>query len=292
MSYHDQSTAVIVVNYKKPEDTIQCIRSLLAAGRPESLIIVVDNGSADGSADRIAEALPGLRLLRLDENLGYAGGYNAGIEQALALQTPNILILNNDTIVDRQAIDLLREAAWDISVPKIYYHDPPDLIWAAGARWRKFPPRVTMIGYRRKDRPGYDIPYELEYATGCALLIKRPVLETLGGFDPLFINYMEDYDFCYRARQQGYSIGYVPQAHVWHKVALTLGESSPERWKYLGRNSVLFYRKGERFPSSVLWMYLVWFTLREMVKGQLSRVRFFWQGVIEGRQLLKSSGTV
>jgi len=146
---------------------------------------------------------------------------------------------------------------------------------------------VTMRGYQKPDNATYDRSVALDYATACALMVRRRVLEQTKGFDPLFVNYHEDYDFAFRARQAGFRIGYVPEARVWHKVSRSLGQASPLLWWYLGRNSVLFYRKDGRFPAWTLEVFLVWFSLREMVKLNLGRLPDFWAGVREGRKLVK-----
>jgi len=144
-----------------------------------------------------------------------------------------------------------------------------------------------MIGYEKKDGPRYDIPRSLDYATGCALMLKRQVVETVGGFDPDYENYQEDYDLCYRIRAAGFRIGYVPTARVLHKVSVTLGEGSPQKWRLLGRNAVLFYRKHNRFPPWMLWSFLIWVSIRESLKRQPTVLPDFWRGVREGLAALK-----
>jgi GT2 family glycosyltransferase len=176
---------------------------------------------------------------------------------------------------------------WDVTVPKIFFHDSPGQVWAAGARWRVFPPSVIMIGYKRKDRPKYNVPRPIDYATGCALMLKRQVLEKVGGFDPDYQNYLEDYDLCYRIRAAGFRIGYVPSARLLHKVSMTLGEDSPEKWRLLGRNTVLFYRKQNRFPRWMLWSFLIWVSIRESLKLQPIVLPDFWRGVRESLTALK-----
>jgi hypothetical protein len=249
----------------------------------------------DSSVQQISEACPETDMLVLEKNLGYAGGNNAGISYALENGADLIFLLNNDTIVDPNTISELvkcleEESAWAITVPKILYYSKPGHIWAAGARWRRFPPRVTMIGFNKKDAPRYNHIRELTYATGCALMVKRAVFTHIGGFDPVFINYQEDYDFCYRARQAGYRLLYVPQAIVMHKVSRSLGHDAPERWHYLGRNTVLFYRPGERFSWTSLLSFLGWVVLRELVNGNGSHLPAFWRGVYEGFTVLQQSG--
>ena len=286
----------VIVNWQRPEDTIECIRSIQSNDDYKNLrLLVVDNGSEDYSCQRIAAACPEVELLSLPKNLGFAGGNNEGIKYALSHKAELVFLLNNDTIIQKNAISILSSALgekreWSVSVPKIYYYDDPNCIWAAGARWRRFPPRVTMIGFGKRDGPQYNYARELNYATGCALMIKRAVLEDIGGFDPLFMNYQEDYDFCYRARQVGYRLLYVPQAIVMHKVSRSLGHDAPERWRYLGRNTVLFYRLGERFSRASLLSFLGWVVLRELANGNGAHLPAFWQGVRDGFTVLQQAG--
>lgn len=276
----------VIVNYRRPDDTIACIRSILADYQ-QGEILVVDNGSGDESPVNILQAAPRIRLLQLPNNTGFAGGYNAGIQAALETKDQSIFLLNNDTEIEPGCLTALVASNSDVAVPKILYYNQPDIIWAAGARWRKFPPAIVMNGYRQKDGPLYDQPRALQFATGCALLVKREVLVQVGGFDTLFANYMEDYDFSYRVVKAGFRMRYIPQARVLHKVSQTLGEANPRRWYYLGQNTVLFYRKDERYPATTLWAYLAWFTIRETLKGQSQILAPFWQGVKNGFKLLK-----
>ena len=137
------------------------------------------------------------------------------------------------------------------------------------------------------DGAAYDRPQPLQYATGCALLARRQVFEKIGGFDQEFENYMEDYDLFFRIHAAGYRVGYVPEARIYHKVSQTLGVQSPIRLRYLGRNTVLFYRKDRRFPIWMLWSYLWWYSLRETIKGNARSLNMFWAGVKEGLNWLK-----
>jgi len=288
----DSSTYVVIVNWERPHDTIECVRSVLASDATQFQILVVDNGSRDDSITQISQACPGVDLLALPGNLGFAGGYNAGIEHALTSGAELVFLLNNDTIIESDAIAALLSAPWDVSVPKILHYSRPNRIWAAGARWRLFPPSVVMLGYGllgrgEEDGPRWDVPRELEYATGCALMVRRCVFETVGGFDLDFENYMEDYDFCYRVQAAGYTIGYAPTARVFHKVSQTLSQSSPRWWWYMGRNTILFYRRDNRFPSWMLWSFLIWVFPREVVKGNAAYLSDFWRGVKDGLKFLR-----
>jgi GT2 family glycosyltransferase len=285
---------VVILNWERPADTVACVCSI-ESENPVGVdlhVLVVDNGSTGGSVQEILNACPDVELLALPENLGFAGGNNAGINHALERGADLVLLLNNDTIVEPGAVAALvrsldQDESWSIAVPKICYHDEPRRIWAAGARWRRFPPRVTMVGFGRRDASRYNRAHELAYATGCALLVRRSVFDDVGGFDPMFVNYQEDYDLCYRARQAGHRLVYVPQAVVLHKVSQSLGHAAPARWCYLGRNNVLFYRPGERFSWWALMSFLAWVIAREAIKGNISRLPAFVRGVREGVKLFR-----
>lgn len=274
--------AVVIVNWQRPADTIHCVRSVMDSDYADIHIIVVDNGSDDGSVDKIKAACPGISLVSLPDNLGFTGGYNAGIEHAQKKDASFVFLINNDTVIETGTIRLLVDSSWDVAVPKITYFDNPNLIWAAGARWRNFPPTIKMIGFQKPDSREYNNPYLLDYATGCALMIKREVLAVVKGFDPQYVNYMEDYDFSYRVRDSGFSMGFVPEAKVQHKISQSLGSSSPQRWHYMGRNTVLFYSKDRRFPKYVLWAALGWIFMREFLLRNFSHLPSFWRGMKEG----------
>jgi GT2 family glycosyltransferase len=279
---------VVIVNWELPQDTIQCVASLRQSKEVPLQILVVDNGSRDNSVKLIQSACPEVQLVELPENLGFSGGYNAGIQEALKSDATHLFIINNDTVVDPDAITYLVDSDWDIAIPKILFLDEPDLIWSAGARWRKFPPSVAMVGYLKPDDGNFDQPHPLDYATSCALLVKREVFDLVFGFDEDFRNYADDYDFFYRVRQAGFRTGYVPKSRIYHAVSASLGEDSPQKWWFRGRNTVLFYRKNDRFPRWMLWFYLIWVFATEILKGNAKRMDSFWSGIKEGRQIITS----
>ena len=110
---------VVIVNWERPPDTIQCIRSVLESQLVKLQIVVVDNGSRDDSIKQIRSAFPEISLIPLKRNLGFAGGFNVGIEWALQMPVPYIFLLNNDTVLEATTIKSLIEAPWDVSVPRL-----------------------------------------------------------------------------------------------------------------------------------------------------------------------------
>jgi len=280
-------TAVVIVNWQRPQDTIECVRSVKDSLAGDSHIIVVDNGSQDNSLQLILDAFYDIEMVALEKNLGFSGGYNAGIKKALRTPAEYLFLLNNDTTIAPDTIPNLLAANCDMAVPKIFFYDDPERIWAAGAAWRWIPPSVKLIGYRKMDGPSFQSSKPLDYATGCALMVTRKLIEEVGGFDPSFVNYMEDYDFCFKVKQAGFKIGFVPEAVIFHKVSSSLGASSPQVWRYMGQNTVLFYRKANRFPDWMLISFLVWVSIREFLKLNWMNLPAYWTGIKDGFEMLK-----
>ena len=285
----------VILNWNRPQDTLNCLRSLSETAYPALDIIVVDNGSTDDSVTTLSSTLPDVTLLVNERNLGYAAGNNVGIAHALRGPAAFVLVINNDAVVEQAAVvELVRAAGRQpragALVPKILYASEPDRIWAAGARWARFPPRVKLVGLNAPDLPRFDQPRELAYATGCAWLLSRPALEELGGFDPAYFMYQEDYDFCYRLGVAGYTLHYVPAARVRHAVSAGLGSFSPQWWYQWSRSVVRFYRVENRFPAHWLGLFVTWVLMRELVKGNLWFIPSFFRGLRDGWWALAAPG--
>jgi GT2 family glycosyltransferase len=278
---------VIVLNYQNAAVTKSCIASILPSLNDRMKLLLVDNGSQDGSLEDINSAFPEIQVLALPVNLGFAGGFNAGIELSLEEGAAKILLANNDTVFERDTIAVMLNTALDIAVPKILFFDHPDVIWCAGAQWRRFPPGIIMRGYKERDGDKYNHPVPLEYATGCVLMARRQVFECIGGFDPDYGNYMEDYDFFFRVRKAGFTVGYVPAAVILHRVSQTLGIYSKKQYEYLGRNSVLFYRLRMKLSLPLLLLHLLWVLFRELLFGRFKLVLSFLQGMKDGFEYIR-----
>jgi len=268
---------VIIVNWNRYDDTVECIQSVLNSDYPYLHLLLIDNGSSDEVFKKIKQEFTNIETIRLKENIGFAKAYNIGFKYAIEHGFTDILILNNDVVVHPYAIRFLMSAKSSIAVPKILYYENNNIIWSAGAKWKTFPPRVIIDGFKKKDNPKYNQEKNLQFATACALLVKSEVISKIGGFDEDYISYFEDYDFTCRASRAGYKIAYVPKAIVFHKVSRSLGENSYAKWYYLGRNSFLFYKKNN-FPLSFSFYFLVWVMLRELFKMNFRSIIPFVRG--------------
>jgi GT2 family glycosyltransferase len=238
---------VIVLNWNGLSDTLECLTSLASLDYPAHEVVVVDNGSTDDSVETIRARFPQVTLIQNGANLGFAEGNNVGLRYALERAADYVLLLNNDTIVDPGFLTELvavAEARPEIGVasPLIFYYDATDEIWTAGAaiNWANGATRRLRAGETaRQGEPAFGV----DFVSGCALLVKREVVEKTGLLDPDYYLYYEETDWCVRVHKQGYRIVCVPQAKIWHKVSRSLGASSPLTSYYMTRNALLLLRK-------------------------------------------------
>lgn len=299
--------AVVVLNWNGWRDTPACLESVGALTYPRVATYLVDNGSSDGSAERCEAEFARVEVVRNKENLGFAGGNNVGIRRALSDGADYVLLLNNDTVVEPEMLSHLvaageQSARIGMVGPKIYYHSDRRRIWFAGGRITP-PGRIGHYGWDQIDRGQYDTPREVDFITGCALLIKRMVFERVGLLAPEFFLLFEETDFCVRARRQEYICWYDPRATLYHKVSASFGGFSPDYYYYFSRNYLLFQHRnmvpihGWRAKAYAarylvgLWIYLLltpwrggWTACRAVIEGvaDYARGRLYQRGTYKG----------
>lgn len=239
----------VVLNWNGAEDTLALLPTLARCRLPSGWrheVIVVDNGSTDGSADRVAAAFPAVEVLRLPENRRFAGGNNAGIRRALERGADQVLLLNNDTeadpaLIERLVMALEQDAEAAAAAPLIYFGAPTDRIWYAGGRCHPPLGHASHRGLRERDHGQYRSAEETGYLTGCCLIAPRRVWETVGLLDERYFIYAEDADWSLRARARGGKLLFVPTARLWHKVSASSGAASPFKiYHRLRANLTLF----------------------------------------------------
>ncbi|MBN1955546.1 MAG: glycosyltransferase family 2 protein [Anaerolineae bacterium] len=282
---------VVVLNWNLPQDTVYCIESVQAARLPGVEILLVDNGSTDNSLEQFqARFGADVAVIETGKNLGFAGGVNVGIAHALAAGAGSVLLLNNDTVVDREMIRCLAAAASSARVgivgPVIYYFDAPERVWRFADREYRWLPTPLRVPDRVLRSAG-SRPFRVDYVTGCGMLVRRPVLEAIGLFDTRYFFYFEDADFCRRARQAGFDIYCAPQAQMWHKVSASARRQRPgarytEAW---GRAQ--FYRRHPHGPFPICALSYLLFksvaiTLRDVLAGDRRLIPPQWMGFFDG----------
>lgn len=285
----EPEVAVVILAHNNYADTEECLLSVFSLDYPALRVWLVDNGSQDGTAEQVATRFPSVRLVQTGRNLGVAGGFNAGIVPALRAGAAYVCILNNDTVVEPTLIRVLvREAQAHpkagILMPKILYYNERARIWSAGARYRRFPPAIVMVGLDQPDGPRYDVPCTLAYAPTCGLLIPREVFIRVGLLDDGYFFFYDDWDYSLRVRKAGYSILYVPQARLYHKVSRTIQYRGrpPFFWRTWGRSGARFYRRHGRPALFAALIHLGYLVVREGLRNGVTPMLHFIAGAIEG----------
>ena len=238
--------SIVIVNWNGAEVLPECLRSLLGLNHKDIEIVVVDNGSTDGSVDIVREICGGdVKIVRLEKNVGFAAGVNIGVENASG---EFIATLNNDMIVEPswldQPLELLKDKSVGIvscrqmnyydrsKVDGLYHHITKDLI---------FMPVANGCVYKA-DGP-FSIPGYVISANGGSAVIRASVFRDLGGYDANFFGYMEETDFCLRAFLRGWRCAYAPNAVVYHKDGFSFKKKGAYMNYLFERNRVWFLYK-------------------------------------------------
>jgi hypothetical protein len=238
------AVVIIIVNFNGKEDTLKCLESLRHDRYPNKEILVVDNGSIDDSVARIRGQFPEVTVIETGKNLGFGGGNNVAIRQAVAAGADYVYLLNNDTTSEPDALSELVKAApenpgFGILAPVMHYMAEPEKIWFGGATLN---PKTLEALHDNSSPPGRNDPVrDIPWATGCAMLIPSKIIDELQGFDERFFLYSEDVDLSLRARAAGYRIGLVPSARIFHKVGAT-ARGSPAACYHALRGKLLLQR--------------------------------------------------
>jgi GT2 family glycosyltransferase len=285
--------AVVIVNYDRRELLRECLASL-AAGGEAPLVVVVDNGSVDGSPEAAREACPAAEVLVLPHNTGFSHAYNVGIRRALALGAEGVLVLNNDTRVAPGALAALAEAvespAAANSADPAIERDVDQRIGMVAARvvlgvdgttLDGTGQRITLDGFGKLEDAGRpfdaaDARRETFCPYGAAAFFRRELLEDVAPdgewFDEDFRLYCEELDLGWRARLRGWSCVYAPAAVVWHQRGGTAGQYS----------ELLAYQTSRNTLWNVAKNYPRWYALRALLLTML-RPLVLLVGLLAGR---------
>ncbi|MDX9979159.1 MAG: glycosyltransferase family 2 protein [Lentisphaeria bacterium] len=223
---------IVVLSVNQKTDTLQCLASLREIDYRNARVIVVDNGSTDGTAAAVRQSFPDVILIESAINTGAAQGRNIAIAHANRhFPYDYLLFLDNDTRVGktflRELIDALQaQPACGLAFPKVFFMDRPDIFqWAGNYELDFHTGKVVCRASHQRDTGQFDRPTDSQLASGCCLLAKRAVLQAVEGFDTIYDPYgWEDLDFCMRATRNGFHILYVPSASIWHKSSRTISQ--------------------------------------------------------------------
>lgn len=262
----EPAISIITINYNGLSDTCSLIDTI--PFNDYSLeVIVVDNASKQDEASIIEKRYPQVKVVRSEQNLGFAGGNNLGIRAA---HGEYLFFINNDTIfyresraqVNLQSLINRLESSGHIGAvcPKIRFAwgDAP-IQYAGYTPLSRITTRNHAIGCGESDHGQYDTPHPTPYAHGAAMMVKRQVIENAGMMPECYFLYYEELDWSMMIRQKGYDIWYEPACTIYHKESQTTGQQSPMRQYYITRNRLLFVRRNIKGLTGWLSrLYLLW----------------------------------
>jgi GT2 family glycosyltransferase len=238
---------IVIVNWNGWQHTVRCLDSLRQLDYPNFRVIVVDNGSSDGSPERIRAAHPDTEVVEAEKNLGFGGGANIGIHKALDRGAEYVWVLNNDIEVEPATLSSL------VSVAR----SRPGIGVIGAAVWRAAPdtePSMHTEAFRWRGE--YRLPsacpetgsanaavrHPVDDVAGSSALLDAAMLRQIGPFEERFFHYWDDVEICARARSSGWSVEHACKARLWHVVGATVPTDSAQAQYYFVRNWLLFSR--------------------------------------------------
>ena len=304
--------AIILVNWNSYELTNDTLQSLYQTSFQDYDIICVDNASTDESLNQLRANHNNIIILTCDQNTGFTGGNNKGMQYALEHGYAYTLLLNNDVAVESDFLEPLVQAL-DANAnlgavqPLIYFHHDRTLIWNAGSRYNKWLGVTKTIGYNKKDAQ-HTYRYQnqgdtknnqpiqnIAWITGCAFMVRTEVLKKVGLlYEPFFI-YYEDVDLSFRIKNAGYDLGYVPASVIYHIAGMSHKSSkktaegyvSPKVHYLNARNHIWLLKKytsALHAPTVILYqsLYYLSVTAYFILRGRWQKIKALYKGIGEG----------
>jgi len=304
--------AIILVNWNSYALTDDTLQSLYQTSYQDYDIICVDNASTDDSLSQLKTNHAGIIILTCDQNTGFTGGNNKGMQYALAHGYAYTLLLNNDVAVESDFLEPLVHALdanenLGAVQPLIYFHHDRTLIWNAGSSYNKWLGVTKTIGYNKKDaqhtyRNQNQVDTKatqpiqnIDWITGCAFMVKTDVLKKVGLlYEPFFI-YYEDVDLSFRIQQQGYDLGYTPASVIYHIAGMSHKSSkktaegyvSPKVHYLNARNHIWLLKKYTNLlhaPTVILYQSIYYLSVTGyfIVRGRWQKIKALYKGIGEG----------
>lgn len=255
--------ATIIVNWNNLKDTRECLDSLTLIQYKNHKVFLVDNGSTDSSYEILSKEYPSVIHLRSKENLGFAGGNNLGIKEALRQGAEALILLNNDTVILNDIVDSF--VAFHKQMPKailggrVYQYHDKEAIDHLGGIWNEEQLNFQLFAKNLRELPlTFDLPIELDYIVGCLMFIPRELFETIGLFDERFFLIWEESDLCFRAKKIGFKNFYIPDPMISHKGSQSFSGGSTHSAYYWYRNRLLWL-KNHYSPFDYHQIFLTFF---------------------------------
>lgn len=277
---------IVVLNWNGWRDTIECLASLRKMDYPDFHILVVDNASTDTSVDNIQREFPELPILQMSENKGYAGGNNEGIRYALEHGADYIWILNNDTVVEPDALWPLvnkMEAGPTIGMCGSLlkdYHNREQIQALGGGLYSKWLGITWLLVPETKTPDEYDvqkIERSLDFIMGASVFVSKAFINSTGLMNEQYFLFYEEMDWAVRSKQT-YRLGFSPESIVYHKLNASVNAGKKGNQKrskkadyYQIENRLKFTRKYYARYLPTVYLTVIYALVKRLLKGQGSR---------------------
>jgi GT2 family glycosyltransferase len=288
MSKDGPLISIITLNWNTPEVTCEFLESSKRLNYTNYEILVCDMASTVDPTSLInSKGFPKTKVLRSNKNLGFAAGNNFGIRQA---KGDFIFIVNNDTELTPDLLDVLiapfeKDPSIGVVCPKIrYFHDKETIQYAGYNPMNLYTGRTSSVGSKEKDHGQHDQSGYTNGAHGCAMMVKREVIEKTGMFPESFFLYYEEWDWSARILKGGYKIYYEAKGLIFHKESVTVGKQSPLKMYYHTRNRILYMRRNTKPGQFVAFiLFFIIFTgpkttIRLIASRQFTHLKSFLRG--------------
>jgi GT2 family glycosyltransferase len=288
----------VVLHYNGLADTRKCLPTLEAQAAAGYPVLLVDNGSTDGSHEVIANEFPWVKIFRVEKNAGPSAGNNRGIEYAMSQGARRVLLLNNDTTVSPrllERIDIASEVypGYGIIGPVVNFMDEPRALMTDGVTFNP-PGRGGLFVRKAVPLVESEMPAitDVDVVNGVCMMIRAEVFDAIGLFDERFFIYHDETDFCIRARRHGFQCGVIGEQHVWHKGSSTMKATGKRFARYFdSRNLVYLLKKhggagdhgrGRWETASTCFRYLYYRYCHEREDGHPDAADAVIQGLLDG----------
>lgn len=295
---------IVIPSYNRKEDVIECIESVLKGQYMNYELIVVDNGSTDGTCDTLKRKfsnISNIKIIQSEKNLGASGGRNLGIKHTTD-GSEYILFLDSDIVMEgntllRMVSIMRNDTQIGIAMPKIYYYDNPTKLQYAISSVSL----TTGFNYfnASEDRDQSSGVMDTQVVPSVALT-RRDVINKIGGYDEEFFRGYSDTEFCLRAKNAGFRIVCIPSLRAYHKFPSDPIEAKRKwlsRAYYTSRNKIIFMKKySKNFMLFLLFYFTIFFPYYMFISLVLRRTdatKNFLKGTISGlRSVMKGSSNI
>ena len=284
---------VLILSFNGIDLLFDSITSYLNNNYPNFDVIVIDNGSTDGTEEYVKNNWKNVRVLRTEINLKYSGGFNFGLDFCFNENNAEyVLITNNDVKVDENVItELVKVSESDNAIGfvtgKVYYYDNPKILQSVGKYKDKVRWNGSHIGAKELDNGQYDKITERYFTDDIYQLVKKSVYKKVGGYNPIYKFQCEEWDWQARAKRHGFKIYYTPYAKIWHKESMSIGKKSAFKAYYDSKNPIIliYCHKKTRFFVIFffhhLWSHIIKASIKALfIDFSLNKFYKIWLGFI------------